>query len=84
MSNPIMSKDLVKSLLDLCQSDRERKCIKYTMFKASGLSSTQMRRQYGFEGMEKRSKRVEEAITHSRYIREAVERLAKLERIKLF
>lgn len=80
MASPPVSKDLVKSLLGICQSDRERECIKYTMFKASGLSSTQIRKQYGFEGMIRRSKKVEGAIMHSKHIRESIERLARIEK----
>ena len=44
-----ISKDVVKSLLSLCQSDRERECLRYTVYKASGLSATQTRKRYGFE-----------------------------------
>lgn len=75
-SDPI-SKEVVKSLLGLCQSDRERECLRYTVFKASGLSATQMRKQYGFESMIERSKVVDTALQHAKYIRESIEELAK-------
>ena len=49
------------------------------MFKASGLSATQMHRQYGFEKMKKKSKKVEEVIMYSKYICESIERLSRIE-----
>lgn len=70
-----ISKEVVKSLLS--QSDRERECLRYTVFKASGLSATQMRKQYGFESMNERSKVVDTALQHAKYIRESIEVLAK-------
>lgn len=73
-SNQI-SKDVVKSLLSLCQSDRER--LRYTVFKASGLSATQIRKRYGFQSMNKRSKVVEDALHHAKYIRECIDELAE-------
>ena len=42
-----LEKDCVKMLLGLAQSDRERECIKYAIFKASGMTATRSRRQYG-------------------------------------
>ena len=75
-SEPI-SKDVVKSLLGLCQSDRERECLRYSVFKASGLSATQVRKRYGFQSMNNRSKLVDNALQHAKYIRESIDELAK-------
>ena len=75
-SDPI-SKDVVKSLLSLCQSDRERECLRFTVFKASGLSATQICKRYGFESMTERSKVVEDTLQHAKYIRESIDELAK-------
>ena len=75
-SDPI-SKDVVKSLLSLCQSDRERECLRFTVFKASGLSATQVRKRYGFQSMNERSKVVEDTLQHAKYIRESIDGLAK-------
>jgi hypothetical protein len=69
-------KILIHSLLGLCQSDRERECLRYAVFKASGLSATQARKQLGFESMSQRTKKVEDVITHVEYIRTAIEKLA--------
>ena len=74
-SNQI-SKDVVKSL-NLCQSDRERECLRYTVFKASGLSATQVCERYGFQSMNKRSKVVEDALHHAKYIRDSIDELAE-------
>ena len=75
-SDPI-SKDVVKSLLSLCQSDRERECLRFTVFKASGLSATQVHKRYGFQSMNERSKVVEDTLQHAKYIRESIDGLAK-------
>lgn len=72
-----ISKDVVKSLLSLCRSDRERECLQYTVFKASGLSATQVCKRYGFQSMSKRSEVVEDTIRHARYIRKSIDELAK-------
>ena len=72
-----ISKDVVKSLLSLCNSDRERECLRYTVYKASGLSATQVRKRYGFQSMNERSQVVEDALQHAKYIRESIDELAK-------
>ena len=43
-----MTKDHLGQLLALAQSDRERECIKYAVFKTSGLSASAARKFYGF------------------------------------
>ena len=72
----VMDKPLIQSLLGLCQSDRERECVRFAVFKASGLSATQARKQFGFENMTQRTKKVEDVIAHVEYIRTAIEKLA--------
>ena len=72
-----ISKDVVRSLLKLCQSDRECECIRYTVYKASGLSATLVRKRYGFGQMNERSKAVDNALQHAKYIRESIDELAK-------
>lgn len=74
----VVSKSVVKSLLGLCQSDRERECFRYAFFKSSGMSATQARKNFGFEKMASRSEKVEQAIEHARYIRSSVEKLSKI------
>ena len=46
-----LEKSCVKMLLSLAHSDRERETLRYAIFKASGVSQTEARRRYGFEGM---------------------------------
>lgn len=65
-------------LLSLAQSDRERECIRYAVFKTSGMSASKARCQYGFERMRERSTRVEEAVVEVQQIRETVDEIAKV------
>lgn len=50
----------VRMLLGLTQSDCERECTRYAIFKASGMTETRARHQYGFDRMIECSSRVEE------------------------
>ena len=77
VANPAISSSEVKSILSLAQSDRERELIRYSVFKASGLSVTAARKVFGFLGMDVRSHQVEEAIDEARRICEAVDSLAR-------
>ena len=52
VANPAISSSEVKSILSLAQSDRERELIRYSVFKASGLSVTAARKVFGFQGMD--------------------------------
>lgn len=71
----VVNKSVVKSLLGLCQSDRERECVRYAFFKSFGMSATQARKIFGFENVTRRSKNVEQAIEHAKYIRTSIEKL---------
>ena len=57
-----IDKNCVKVLLALARSDRERECLRYAVFKASGVSQTEARRMFGFETMSKRSAKVEQVL----------------------
>ena len=74
-----LKKGTVKNLLNLAQSDRERECIRYAIFKASRMTPTRVRHRYGFEGMAKRAKKVEDVIDEVLSIREAINDLATIE-----
>ena len=76
-STPAIHRAEVKALLGLAQSDRERELIRYSVFKASGVSSTTARKSFGFEQMNHRAKCVESALEEARCIHEAVEDLAR-------
>ena len=73
---PSISKQELKQLLGLAQSDRERACIRYAVYKASGLSATQARKHFGFQNMPERCKQVEEALKEAQTIRECIESLS--------
>lgn len=82
-SNPTtpigMDRNKIKALLSLATSDRERELIRYSVFKASGLTQTGARKQLGFEQMNTRAEQVEQCIEDAQSIREAIEKLSLLQ-----
>ena len=74
-----IDKDKIKALLGLATSDRERELIRFSVFKASGLTQTGARKQLGFERMNARSEQVEKCIEDAQSIREAIDKLAVLQ-----
>ena len=62
-------------LLGLVQSDRERECIKYAVYKSSGISATKARCPYG---MNRHAVRVEQAISEVQQINEMVDEIANM------
>ena len=58
-----LEKCVVKMLLRMTKSDRERKCLKYAIFKSSGMTPSAIRRRYGFEQMSVHAEEVEQAIS---------------------
>ena len=75
-SSPALTKNELRQLLSLAQSDRERELVRYTTFRASGLSATGARRHYGLDNMTERSARVEQ---EAECIRESIEELAQVQ-----
>lgn len=69
----------LKALLGLAQSDRERELIRYSVFRSSGLSASQARRHLGLENMQQRSKKIYQCIQEAQQIREAVDKLSRLQ-----
>lgn len=57
-----MSKLELKELLKLAQSDRERESLHYVVYKASGISATAARKQYGLERMDEQVQRIENCV----------------------
>lgn len=49
---PSISRSELNGIMTLAQSDRERQLIRYSIFKASGMSYTAARKNYGFQNME--------------------------------
>ncbi len=78
-SSPALAKGELKRSLSLAQSDRERELVRYTAFKASGLSATGARRHYGLENMTHRSSHIERCICEAESIRESTEELAQVQ-----
>ena len=74
-----ISKDELKDLLRLAGSDKERECIRYTAFRASGLSQTAARKCLGLENMTDRADKVQAALEEARAIRESVESMARIQ-----
>lgn len=75
----ILQKSVVKMLLSIAQSDRERKCLRYAIYSASGMTPTEARRRYGFQHMKRNAKEVEDALAEIQCIREAISDLASIE-----
>lgn len=67
-----LTKQDVKQLLNLAQSNREKECLRYAIFKASGLISLTARKQLGFERMAERSAEVERCIKEAEEIGDLV------------
>ncbi len=74
-----MTKQQLKNILSIAQSDREKECIRYTALVTSGLSATGARRHFGFEGNTERVRRVENAIEEAKEICSAIDSIAKLQ-----
>ena len=67
-----LKKTCVKMLLALANSHRERECIRYAVYKASGMSQTD-----GFENTSERADKVEQALKEADTIREAIDDIAR-------
>lgn len=78
-AHPMLEKNCVKMLLEMAQTDRERECMRYAIYKSSAMSATQCRRNYGFENITSRADRVEDAIRTVRDIRETIEEVANVQ-----
>ena len=63
-------------VLAIAQSDRERECLRYAVYRASGLTSTAARRYFGFEDMKDPAKCVEDCLRDALLLREAVKDLS--------
>ena len=74
-----LEKSVVKMLLSFTHSDQERKCLKYAIYKASGMSATAVRQRYGFEHMSAHAEEVEKAFLGIQQIRKAISDLASIE-----
>lgn len=64
-----LNKQDVKQLLNLAQSNCEKECLRYAIYKGSGMTSSAARKQLGFERMAERSAEVERCIKEAEEIR---------------
>ena len=67
----------MKKLLNLGESESERKRLKYAVVKSSGISSTKAKAVYGFNDMTSKISDVEKAMEEACAIRQAIEYIAK-------
>jgi hypothetical protein len=74
---PSLSKSELQQLLSVAQSDKERELIRYTAYKASGLSKTGARKYYGFEDMTNRLSKIQKCFEDIRSIRECIDELGR-------
>ena len=63
---PSFARNMIRPIISLAQSDRERELVRYTAVKASGLSATAARKHFGFQNMAEKSQRVEACIKEAR------------------
>ena len=74
-----LQKSVVNMLLSIAQSDSERKCLRYAIYSASGMTPTEARPKLGLGNMKAVPKEVEEAVLEIQSIREAISDLASVE-----
>lgn len=67
-----LEKSVVKMILRIANSDRERECLKYAIFKSSGMTPSGIRRTHGFEN-------IEQAISRIQQIHKAIAQLASIQ-----
>lgn len=74
-----ITKEGLRDLLILDKNDRERECIRYAVYKASGVTQTKARQQFGLENMYERSAHVEACVSEAKQIQTMVSELAALQ-----
>ena len=75
---PNLSKEDLKELLYLAESESDKEMLKYVAVKASGLSNTKAKKVYGISDIQKRKENLDAAVDESRAIRESIEKIASL------
>ena len=78
-STPSLTKVELNQLLVLAQSDREKELVRYTAFRASGLSLSSARRHFGFDNLSEWVAKVEGCIQEAECIRKCIETLSKVQ-----
>ena len=73
-----LSKSELHDLLKLAQSDRERECVRYAAWKASGISASSARKQFSFDNIAKRGNKIHACIQEIKEITKDVEEICKV------
>ena len=76
-TNKGLTKEDMKKLLNLAESECERKRLKYAVVKSSGISRTKAKAVYGFNNMTTKIGDVEKAMEEACAIRQAIKDIAK-------
>lgn len=75
-----MTKEDLKKLLLIASNDKERECIKYAVYKSSGITPTQARLKYGLGNMAVRASRVESCVAEAEEIIKAYDDIYQIQR----
>ncbi len=78
LSETGLSKNELKELLYLAESESQREMLKYVAIKASGLSNSKAKKDYGICDIQKRAEKLDRAVQEARAIRESIEKIANL------
>ena len=71
-----INREEVDELLKIATSDRERELLRYTIYRATGVTPTAARRHFGFERMQARCEQVEECLRDAKALCKHIEELS--------
>lgn len=63
----------------MATTDRDRELIRYSVYKASELTSSGARKQFGFNSIQERANHVEECIQTAQDIRESIDKMSQIQ-----
>ena len=73
-----LTKETMNSLLQIAESDAERKRLKYAVVRVTGLSNTKAKEKYGFSDIGTTLSQVEQTLDEVSAIHEAIEKIAQV------
>ena len=76
----VIDKDILQMLCELASSEKDRRLIKYAVCTSSQLSSTSAKNLYGVSDLAMLQKEVTQALDEAQEIREAVTKIASIEK----
>lgn len=74
----VVSRDEMKSLLHLAQSESEKERLKYLVVRSSGMSAKKAQKIYGFHNVHKRAASVQAAYEEADAIKETILKIASV------